>query len=94
MKPCCEATMPKSYLGANTILGVIAITLLGITLLGIGAFGKSNQKQKNIRYESNQAIADSTPPAKSPKSPRMTANGTIGNNTVMIDYSSPRVRGN
>ena len=30
---------------------------------------------------------------KAPKSPRMTANGTIGKTVVTIDYGSPRVRG-
>lgn len=93
MKPCCETAMPTRTFNVRTVLSLVAVVLVGITLLNASIFGELNKDIKSVRSESNQMIADSTPPAKSPKSPRMTANGTIGKTVVTIDYGSPRVRG-
>lgn len=93
MKSCCETAIPTRTLEVRNILGLIAIILVGITILNASIFGESNKDLKSVRSESQQIIADSTAPAKSPKSPRMTANSTIGKTAVTLDYGSPRVRG-
>jgi hypothetical protein len=83
MKPCCEQNATKRVLHSNTIIGIIALLLVSFVFLRTPAFGQAPQTKADT--------AQSTP--KAVKSPRLTADGTIGSAKISIDYSSPSVRG-